>query len=114
MKNETKYVIAIKRVRNYIGRPLSENEQYFEYLSTDDGPHGSGDLCFSDLNNAYMMKFSTDQEAIDYYNAYVQDHINVTLNDYDTESIIVRKLEPKTMCSLPRLRTYYLRYCWKE
>lgn len=106
MKNETKYVIAIKRVRNYIDQPLSENEQYFEYLSTDDGPYGSGDLCFSRLNNAHMIKFSTAREAIGYYNTYVRDHIYVNPNDYDTESILIRKLEPKTVCSLPCLRTY--------
>lgn len=106
MKNETKYVIAIKRVRNYIGQPLPENEQYFEYLSTDDGPYGSGDLCFSNLNNAHMIRFSTDQEALSYYSTYVQDHIYVNPSDYDTESIVIRKLEPKTVCSLSYLRTY--------
>ena len=106
MKNETKYVIAIKRIRNYIGRPLAENEQYFEYLSTDDGPHGSGDLCFSNLNNAYMMTFSTVQEAIDYYNTYVQSRIYISPFDYDTKSITVKKLEPKIVCSLKQLKPY--------
>ena len=48
------YVVSLKRVVNYLGERLKDDEQYFEYMQFDRyaGSMSTGYPCFGDLMHA--------------------------------------------------------------
>lgn len=95
---ENKYVISVKRVRDYSGCHLEESKQYFEYAQIDDkGPMATGWPCLSSFYGA--KTFNTVDDALAWWksNRYVLDYGK---NDYALDTLAVRKVIFKKVCNI--------------
>ena len=89
-----KYVISIKRTRSYIGAPLKNEEQYYEYASIDRyaGSFSTNYPIFS-RNRSHAVEFGSVDEALEWWNTgkefltqhYLEGH------NYDLSTLAIRE-----------------------
>ena len=86
---KTTYVISIKAIRDYYGKPLSGEEQHWEYAQIDTG---------SSINSGYPVfrsdpvEFSSLEEAKAWYN-FAEPYLksNSNLKNYDWSTLAIRQ-----------------------
>lgn len=89
-----KYVISIKRTRNYLGAPLKNEEQYYEYASIDRyaGSFSTNYPTFDEYR-PHAVEFESVDKALEWWTInkkfltqpYVEGH------NYDLSTLAIRE-----------------------
>lgn len=93
------YVLAIKRIRDYLGGRL-ENP-IWEYATYDNfsGPMSSGYPIFADIRHAIFFK--TREKAAEWFEQNCRDMV---LSDYDKSTLCVQEMAFKTVMKASNIR----------
>ena len=88
---QDRYVISIKRIKNYLGNSLSPDEQYFEYAGYDkwSGSMSTGYPVFLDEGHAHT--FRTVEDAKNWWVLNNKDMLSNRYN-YDYNTLAIRKV----------------------
>lgn len=88
---ENSYVISVKKIRDYYGKPLSEEKQCWEYARDDTGgSYCSGYPCWSCESGA--KTFASVESAKKYY-SFAREYLitKSNLDKYDWNTFAIRK-----------------------
>lgn len=88
-----KYVISIKRTRNYLGAPLKNEEQYYEYAGIDRyaGSYSTNYPMFSRYR-PHAVEFESVDKALEWWDdskEFLTQHY--LGHDYDWSTLGIRK-----------------------
>lgn len=88
---ENRYVISVKKIKDYYGKPLSEENQCWEYAQDDTGTSlSSGYPCWASEYGAKV--FHSIEDAKQYYKfARIYLITKDNLNKYDWNTLAIRK-----------------------
>ena len=85
------YVISVKKIKDYYGKSLDENEQYWEYARDDTGSSlSTGYPCWCSEHGAKVFKSVKDAKK---YYEYARQYLITTNNQdkYDWKTLAIRK-----------------------
>ena len=89
----SKYVISVKRTKNYNNEDLSPEMQYFEYagFDTHSGSMSTGYPCF--ISECHAHRFDTEDEAREWWdkNKGIISRI-INMDRYDLSTLAIRKV----------------------
>ena len=89
----SKYVISVKRTKNYNNEDLSPEMQYFEYVGFDthSGPMSTGYPCF--ISECHAHRFDTEDAAKAWWDENKGIISRTTNMDrYDLKTLAIRKV----------------------
>lgn len=93
-----KYVISVKKTRDCFGRPLAQEEQYWDYAQYVRGDYPAYKMCFG--GEQFAVKFDCAKEAKEWYIKAKPYLKKDKVHDWSTLAIrrmIYHKVETLTM-----------------
>lgn len=91
-----KYVISIKRIKNYSGENLKPEDQYYQYAGYDihSGSMSTGYPIF--LDECKALRFKTVDDAKNWWKVNSKDMLN-NQNCYDYNTLVIREVVYRTV-----------------